>query len=59
MDFFNSLLNNPQGVTFTMLFIGLFVYTIKTNETREKNYRQTIDTLTDQLLKCHEGKPNE
>lgn len=56
MDFFDTLLLNPQGITFTMLFIGLFVYVIKTNETREKNYRETIDTLTEQLLKCHEGK---
>jgi len=49
-------MSNPQGVTFTMLFVGLFVYTIKTNETREKNYRETITTLTDQLLKCHGAK---
>ena len=56
MEFFNSLLNNPQGVTFTALFVGLFVYTIKMNDTREKNYRETIATLTDQLLKCHGAK---
>lgn len=53
MSFWDTLLANPQGVTFTMLFIGLLVYTIKTNETREQHYRETIATLTQQLNDCH------
>jgi hypothetical protein len=56
MDFFNTLLSNPQGVTFSMLFIGLFVYVMKSNETREQHYRTTIEVLTKQLQECHSNK---
>lgn len=44
-----SLLNNPQGVTFTTLFVGLLIYVMKTNDTREQAYRNTIDKLTTAL----------
>lgn len=58
MDWFSTLLNNPQGVTFTMLFIGLFVYVMKSNETREQHFRATIETLTRELQECHSSKGN-
>lgn len=41
-----QLVSNPETVTFTTLFIGLFVYVIKSNDEREKNYRDTISQLT-------------
>jgi YbbR domain-containing protein len=44
-----QILNNPQGVTFTTLFVGLLVYVMKTNDNREKNYRDTISELTKAL----------
>lgn len=56
MTVFDAMLANPQGITFTMLFIGLFVYVMKTNETRESHYRTTIETLTQQLNECHASK---
>lgn len=44
-----SLLNNPESITFTVLFVGLLVYVMKTNDVREKNYRETITQLTTAL----------
>lgn len=43
---FEQLLNNPEQITFAALFIALLVYVMKTNDTREKQYRDTIDRLT-------------
>jgi hypothetical protein len=56
MDFLESLLTNPSSVTFTALFIGLFVYVMKTNEKRESHYRETIITLTASLNECEATK---
>lgn len=56
MDFFNNLLTNPESVTFTVLFIGLFVYVMRTNEQREKDYRDTIKVLTQSLNDCESTK---
>lgn len=44
-----ALLNNPEQITFAVLFVGLLVYVMKTNDTREAQYRTTIDTLTKAL----------
>lgn len=49
MTMMEQILNNPQGVTFTTLFVGLLVYVMKTNDNREKNYRDTISELTKAL----------
>lgn len=44
-----QMLSNPEGITFTTLFVALFIYTIKTNGEREANYRETIKELTKAL----------
>lgn len=44
-----TLMNNPDNITFSVLFVGLLVWVIKTNDTREKNYRSTIEKLTKAL----------
>lgn len=46
---FEELLTNPEQITFAVLFVGLLVYVMKTNDTREKQYRDTIDRLTGAL----------
>jgi hypothetical protein len=56
MDFFNNLLINPESATFAVLFIGLFVYVMRTNEQREKDYRDTIKILTQSLNDCEATK---
>ena len=56
MDFFDSLLTNPENITFTFLFIGLFVYVMRTNERRESHYRETIEILTKSLNECEATK---
>lgn len=42
----DELLANPEQITFTVLFVGLLVYVMRTNDGREKQYRETIDRLT-------------
>ena len=56
MDFFETMLLNPSSVTFTALFIGLFVYVMRTNERREEHYRETIRILTESLNECESTK---
>lgn len=46
---FENLLQNPEQITFAVLFVGLLVYVMKTNDTREKQYRETINRLTKAL----------
>jgi len=46
---FEDLMNNPDNITFSILFVGLLVWVIKTNDIREKNYRSTIEKLTKAL----------
>lgn len=46
---FEELMANPEQITFAALFIGLLIYVMKTNDTREKQYRDTIDRLTKAL----------
>lgn len=54
---FEAILENPEQITFTVLFVFLLVYVFKsnekreeymqkTNEGREQNYRDTIEKLT-------------
>lgn len=46
---FEELMTNPEQITFAVLFVGLLIYVMKTNDTREKQYRDTIDRLTKAL----------
>lgn len=41
-----NLLQNPEQITFAVLFVGLLVYVMRTNEVRENQYRETINRLT-------------
>ena len=43
---FEHLLQNPESITFPILFVGLLIYVMKTNNDREEQYRDTIDKLT-------------
>lgn len=47
---FDELLINPEQITFAVLFVGLLIYVMKTNDQREKQYRETIDKLTSSLV---------
>jgi hypothetical protein len=49
MELFEMLAKNPEGVTFTALFVALLFYVMKTNGDREKNYQDTIKELTKAL----------
>jgi BhlA holin family len=49
MELFEMLAKNPEGVTFTGLFVALLIYVMKTNGDREKNYQETIKELTTAL----------
>lgn len=46
---FDVLLKNPEKTSFTVLFIVLFVYTMRQNSLRESRYINTINTLTNSL----------
>ena len=46
---FESLIQNPESITFPILFVGLLIYVMKTNDDREDQYRETIDRLTNRL----------
>ena len=46
---FESLINNPEMITFPVLFVGLLIYVMKENSKREEQYRQTIGRLTNAL----------
>jgi hypothetical protein len=56
LELFDSLIANPENITFTFLFIGLFVYVMRTNERRESHYRETIQVLTNSLNECESTK---
>ena len=49
MDLIENILVNGTELTFSILFVGLFVYMIKTNDKREQRYQETITTLTTAL----------
>lgn len=45
----NMCINYAEEITFTALFLFLFIYTLKANDKREQKYIHTIDKLTDAL----------
>lgn len=49
MELIENFLVNGTEITFSVLFIAMLLYVIKTNDTREQRYQQTIDTLTSAL----------
>ncbi|EGP4729615.1 MULTISPECIES: BhlA/UviB family holin-like peptide [Enterococcus] len=44
-----SLLSNPEQISFAVLFVGLFIWVMKQNNEREERYQNTIDKLTNAL----------
>lgn len=48
-QFVENLLSNPNEISFAALFIGLFVWVMKSNNGREIRYQETIEKLTDAL----------
>ncbi|ELS0445267.1 hypothetical protein R4Y67_002200 [Enterococcus faecium] len=44
-----SLLSNPEQISFAVLFVGLLVWVMKQNNAREERYQDTIDKLTNAL----------
>ena len=37
-----NIVNNPEQITFPILFVFLLFYTMKTNDKREQRYQDTI-----------------
>lgn len=48
-QFIENLLTNPKEISFAVLFLGLFVWVMKTNNGREIRYQETIQKLTEAL----------
>lgn len=48
-QFIENLLTNPKEISFAALFFGLFVWVMKTNNSRELRYQETIQKLTEAL----------
>lgn len=46
MELIENFLVNGTEITFSVLFIAMLLYVIKTNDTREARYQETISTLT-------------
>lgn len=49
MEIIEAAVSNGEQITFSLLFIGMLLYVIKTNDAREQNYRDTIKELTTAL----------
>ena len=49
MDILENFLTNGTEITFSILFIGLFIWNIRTNDERESRYQETISKLTNAL----------
>lgn len=49
MEIINAAMTNGEQITFSVLFVGMLLYVIKTNDAREQNYRDTIKELTTAL----------
>lgn len=49
MEIIENLLTNGTEITFSVLFILMLLYVIKTNDAREQRYQETINTLTSAL----------
>lgn len=43
MEIIEQLLTNGNELTFSVLFIAILAYVIKTNDKRELKYQETID----------------
>lgn len=48
-ELIKTVLSDPQQISFAVLFVGLFVWVMKQNNTREERYQDTIDKLTEAL----------
>ena len=49
MDILENFLSNGTEITFSVLFIALFIWNIRTNDERERRYQETISKLTSAL----------
>ena len=49
MEIIEAAVTNGEQLTFSVLFVGMLLYVIKTNDMREQNYRETIKELTTAL----------
>ena len=49
MELIEAAMTNGDQLTFSVLFVGMLLYVIKTNDKREENYRDTIKELTTAL----------
>ena len=49
MDILENFLSNGTEITFSVLFIALFIWNIRTNDEREERYQETISKLTSAL----------
>ena len=49
MEIIQEAMSNGEQITFSVLFVGMLLYVIKTNDAREQNYRDTIKELTTAL----------
>ena len=49
MEIIQAAMSNGEQITFSVLFVGMLLYVIKTNDAREQNYRDTIKELTTAL----------
>ena len=49
MELIEAALSSGDQLTFSVLFVGMLLYVIKTNDKREENYRDTIKELTTAL----------
>lgn len=49
MNIFEALMKNPEQITFALLFVGLLIWVMKSNNSREERYQKTIDDLTTAL----------
>lgn len=45
MELIEAVASNPEQITFTLLFVGLLIWTMKTNQERESRYREREDNL--------------
>lgn len=49
MELIEAMLVNGTEITFSILFIAMLLYVIKTNDNREQRYQETISALTTAL----------
>ena len=44
-----EIISSPEQITFPILFVAMLVYTMKTNDNREKRYQSTIEQNTEMV----------